>query len=332
VTIGQLRLKDATGRLSNQLALDFVFQATSPAGGKPLMGGSTSSNTTWGTFETAIGAQMARRTYGSTIPSTFEATQAGSANDFEAGRATYWSFKPNQATFATDTTQHNALRAMLRSVPVGHRFTIINYHEPEDNIASGMFTLAQWKACVQATGEIVDEINTEKGVGSKLRNGICLMGPWTFDTRSNYDTWDWTFTTAQLASIDVVCIDPYRWNPGDPSLELILTRSESGTGTGAATAVMTKLSAWGKPIVLSEWGCTSTGVADANRAAWITAAYAWMKSWNTDHPTGARFEAALYFHNNLDVAQEPRATWELLGSGQTLSKQALIDATADART
>jgi len=298
---------------------------------KPLMGASTSSNTTWATLESAVGLFQARRTYGSTIPANFEASAAGSANDLEAGRASYWSFKPTQTTFAADTAQHNALRAFLRTVPVGHRFTIINYHEPEDNIYAGSFTLAQWKACVQKTGEIVDEINAEKGAGSKLRNGICLMGPWTVDTRSNYDTWDWTFTTAQLAAIDVVCIDPYRWNPGDPSMETILTRNESGTGTGTDRSIMAKMQSWGKPIALSEWGCTSTGVTDANRAAWITQTYNWFKSWNAAHPSGPVIEAALYFHNNLDVANEPRATWELLAAGQTLSKQALIDALADAK-
>lgn len=309
--------------------VDKTITVTSPAL-KPLMGGSTSSNTTWGTFETAIGQLMARRTYGSTIPANFEASQAGSANDLEAGRASYWSFKPTQTTFATDTAQHNALRTFLRSVPVGHRFTLINYHEPEDNIQAGSFTLEQWQACVVKTGEIVDEINAEKGPASRLRNGICLMGPWTWDTRSNYDLWDWTWTPSELERVDVVCIDPYRWNPGDPSMETILTRNDSGTLTGTDRAVMTKLLAWGKPIVLSEWGCTSTGVNDLNRAAWINATWTWFKAWNVAHPT-VPIEAVLYFHNNLDVGSDPRATWEVLASGQEQSKQALIDILADAK-
>lgn len=314
----------------NPAIADRTITVSAPAL-KPLMGASTSSNTTWATLETAVGAFQARRTYGSSIPSNFEASQAGSANDLEAGRASYWSFKPNQATFATDTTAHNALRAFLRTVPIGHRFVIINYHEPEDNIQAGSFTLAQWKACVQKTGEIVGEIRAEQGANSKLRAGICLMGPWTFDSRSNYSAWDWTFTAAQLAAIDVVCIDPYRWNPGDPSMEQILTRNDSGTLTGTDRATMTKLLAWGKPIVLSEWGCTSTNVTDANRAAWIRATWTWFGTWNAAN-SAVPIEAVLYFHNNLDVSANPKATWEVLASGQEQSKQALADIVADAKS
>ena len=302
---------------------------------KPLMGASTSSNSTWTTLQAAVGAFESRRTYGSTIPASYSGTQSGSAGDIAAGRFAAWSFKPNQATFPTDTMAHNQLRTMLRTVPLKAVFTdpwwlIIDYHEPEDNIAASAFTLPQWKATVQKVGEIVAEIRAEQGPMSRLRNGICLMGPWTFDTRSNYDTWDWTFTPAQLAVIDYVCFDPYRWNPGDPAMETILTRNESGTGAGTDRSVMAKVLAWGKPVVLSEWGCTSTGVTDANRAAWINATWTWFKTWNVAHPT-VPFESVMYFHNNLDVPNEPRATWEVLASGQDQSKQALIDILADAK-
>ncbi len=315
---------------SGGTAVDTVDYTVAAPAVKPLMGASTSSNTTWTTLTNAVGTFQARRTYGSAIPASFAASQAGSAGDAAAGRASYWSFKPNQTTFATDTAQHNALRTFLRSVPVGHRFVLINYHEPEDNIAAGTFTLAQWKACVQKTGELVHEIRAEQGANSKLRAGICLMGPWTFDSRSAYDAWDWTFTPAQLAAIDVVCIDPYRWNPGDGSMEIMLTRDDFGTLTTTARATMTKLAAWGKPVVLSEWGCTSTGVNDLNRAAWIRATWDWFKTWSAAHPE-LPFEAVLYFHNNLDVGSDPRATWEVLASGQEQSKQALIDILADAK-
>lgn len=320
-----------TDRSGGTASVTAAYTVTSA---KPLMGGSTSSNTTWTPYQTAIGAQMARRTFeggGSTLPATFAASRAGSdpAND----RATYATFKPNQdggiATFPTSTIQQNWLRSYLRSVPVGHPVTVGCWHEPEDDIADGEFTLAQWKAANQTFGEIVHEINAEKGPGSRLRHSICLMGYWTFDTRG-YGTMDWTFTPQQLAVIDVVCLDPYRYNPGDPSMEQLLTRNNSGSQTGTALSTMTRLLAWGKPIVWAEWACTSTGVSDTDRAAWIRAAYTWLKTWNAAHPD-VPVEAALYFHNNQFVSSEPRATWEVLGSGQTLSKQALVDITADAR-
>lgn len=301
---------------------------------RPLMGGSTSSNTTWATYEAAIGKQEARRVFeggGSALPTTFAASRSNP--DVAAGRASYQTFKPNQdggmATFATSTIQQNWWRNFLRSIPVGHRWTGGIWHEPEDDIAAGDFTLAQWKANNQRAGEIVHEVNAEKGPNSRLRHSICLMGYWTFDTRG-YGAMDWTFTPAQLAAIDVICIDPYKWNPGDSSMEQLLTRNNSGSQTGTNLSTMAKLLAWGKPIVWAEWACTSTGVNDSERAAWIRAAYAWAKAWNVAHPD-VPFEALLYFHNNQFVSNEPRATWEVLGTGQSLSKQALIDITAESR-
>lgn len=332
---GQLRLKDSTGRLSNQLALDVVFSPTPPSSAPlPLMGGSTSSNSTWATYEAGIGKMEARRTFeggGSALPTTFAASRSNP--DIAAGRASYQTFKPNQdggmATFATSTIQQNWWRNYLRSIPVGHRWTGGIWHEPEDDIAAGDFTLAQWKADNQRAGEIVHEVREEQGAESKIRHSVCFMSYWTLD-EDGYGYMDWTFTAAQLAAIDVVCIDPYRYNPGDPSMEQMLTRNNSGSQTGTDRSVMTKLLGWGKPIVLAEWACTSTNVTDSDRAAWIRAAYAWFKSWNTAHPT-VPIEAALWFHNNSFVPTVPKATWEVLGSGQTLSKQALIDITAEAR-
>lgn len=296
--------------------------AIATAARKPLMGASTADNTKFNTLVTAIApAKMkCRRTYDGALPASFSASKA--FPDVANNMASYWSWKPAAATFATDTAAQTAFSNFLNTVPAGHALNIITWHEPEDNINAAQFTLVQWKAMIKKVGEIVKSKNRPE-----LRSGICLMGPWTFDTRGAYDLWDWTFTAAELAVIDFVGIDPYRWNPGDPSLQTILTVKESGTG-GAATSLptMTKLGQWGKPVVLTEWGCTRTGVTEADAAAWITAAYNWMKTQNA--AAGIDIEAAMYFNNNLDLASEPRANWELTGATMTAFKNAVQDASA----
>jgi hypothetical protein len=297
---------------------------------KPLMGASTSSNTTWSTLTNAIGQFQARRTYeggGSTLPSSFSSSRASS--DPANGRVTYSTFKPNQdgglINFPNSAIQQNWLRSFLRSVPVGHRYNIGVFHEPEDNIANGEFTLAQWKATVNKVGQIVHEIRAEQGPNSRLRNGFCIMGPWTFDSTSPYDTWDWS-GGIDWSVIDYVAIDAYIWNGNDPSYQRQMTYDDMGRGNGQTRACMTKLLQWGKPVALTEWGVTSNDQTDQEKADEMRAAWAWMKSWNVAHPE-LPIEAALYFHYNL----EADVTWEVLGAGEELAKQALIDILADAK-
>lgn len=275
---------------------------------KPSMGASAENDSDFNALVASLApaVMMCRRTYDSGIPTSYSASKA--KNDFANGHATYWSWKPNPATFVSTTTEHTKLINFLNTVPAGHPFTVFAYHEPEDNINSGTFTLAQWKAMTKKIGELIKSLNKPN-----IRFGICLMGPWTFDTRSAYSTWDWTFDAATLAVIDVVAIDAYKWNPGDPSMEQILTRNNSGTQTGTNNSCMVKLKAYGKPLVMAEWGCTRTGVTEAQAASWITAAYNWFKTWNQANPA-TPWEAAIYFHLNLfaDNGSEPRATWELV--------------------
>jgi len=302
---------------------------------KPLLGASSSSNTTWTTLVNAIGQPMARRTYeggGSALPATFAASRASS--DPAAGRATYTSFKPNQdgamPTFATSTIQQNWCLAYLRSVPVGHHFNVSIWHEPGDNF--GSFTVAQWKAGVVKLGQLVAQVNAEKGSASRLRSGPMIEGPWDFDSTNTtygqipYGPIDWKFTAAELQWIDFIGVDPYTWNGNDPTYERQMTYDDMGRGSGQTRSLMTYLTQMGKPVVLGEWGITSNDQTDQQKADEIRAAWAWMKAWNVAHPT-LPIEAALYFHYNL----EANVTWEVLGAGEVLAKQALIDILADAK-
>jgi len=301
---------------------------------KPLLGACTSSNTTWTTLVAAVGQPMARRTYeggGSTLPATFAASRASS--DPAAGRVTYTSFKPNQdggmPTFATSTIQQDWCLAYLRSIPVGHRCNLGIWHEPGDNF--GSFTVPQWKAGVVKLGQLVAQVNAEKGPTSRLRSGPMIEGPYDFDSTNTgygqipFGPIDWWFTAAELQWIDYIGVDPYIWGGGDPSYERQMTYDDMGRGAGQTRSCMSYLTAMGKPIAITEWGVTSAGQTDQEKADEIRAAWAWMKAWNVAHP-GLPIEAALYFHYNLSGA-----TWEVLGAGEELAKQALIDVLADAK-
>jgi hypothetical protein len=278
-----------------------------------LVGASTADNTKFNTLNAAVGPLQCRRTYDTNIPTTFSASRAGP--DAGTGRRSYWSWKPAPATFPTSSPEQTKLRTFLQSKPAGHQLVVIAYHEPEDNIAANQFTLAQWKATQTVVGDICDEF------GPDVRFCIDLMGPWTFDPDSPYDLWDFWDATFADTTVDVIGFDPYRWNPGDPSLQALMTINNSGAGGGGTTNPMKWARDHGKPVVLTEWGCTETNVTQASKAAWITAAYQWAK-------TQPDIEALVYFNNNLDVGGDPRATWELHDEPMAAFATACADARA----
>lgn len=287
------------------------------ASSKPRPGATVSGNSDWAPFESLMGAMDVRHTYhGGAIVSTntFANTAPGTGGDFGAGRESVLSFKPTTMTTfgASDTSGQANLLAYLRSVPVGHRFTIVCWHEPEDNIAGGQFTAAQWKAAVVKTGQLVDQVNAEKGPNSKLRNGVSYMGPWTVDSRGYSNLGVEVWTPAELATIDVVGIDPYFWNAGDPSMEQMLTKDNSGSLSSTANSCANRIMApLGKPIQIMEWGTTRTGRSDAQRATDITAFYNWVKNvWNPAHPSSP-VEAMLYFHLDPNVDSSHRDLWKV---------------------
>ena len=263
--------------------------ATTP----PLMGAAAIDTTSFNNLNSAAGPLRARRTYHGSVPSSFWSSLA--STDAAAKRVSYWSFKPNPKTFTTDTAAQARLSKFLDTVPAGHKFVTFALHEPEDEIRRGDFTLAQWGATQNKVSSIVKSKRRPE-----LRFGISLMGPWTFDSRSPYYRYNWQ-GAMDFSRLDVVGVDPYKFRTTDPSLQSILTKSNSGAGLTSNPSVMAKLTTWGKPVVLTEWGISSkdryTGatISSATRAAWIKAAYSWMKSWNASSQP-VKIEAALYFH------------------------------------
>jgi hypothetical protein len=269
------------------LVPDAHAATTSP----PLMGAAAIDNPTFSKLNAAAGPLKVRRTYSSAIPSSFAKSIAGT--DVAAGRASYWSFRPNPKTFASDKAAQAKFSTFLNTIPKAHKTTVIALHEPEDEIRRGDYTLAQWGAANNKVSEIVKSKKRPE-----LRFGISLMGPWTFDSRSPYYNYKWE-SVLNFSRVDVVGIDPYKFRTTDPSLQQMLTRSNSGNGSTPNPSTMAKLSSWGKPIVLTQWGIVSTDrsgkpISSTTRAAWIRDGYAWMKSWNATQPV--KIEAANYFH------------------------------------
>lgn len=242
-------------------------------------------------FDAEAGVFDARRTYNSKLPSSFLKSLA--RTDVAAGRTSYWSFRPDPKTFSKDKKAQKAFSAFLDTIPKGHQTVVVALHEPEDEIRAGRFTLKQWGRTNNTVGKIVHAKKRPE-----LRHGVCLMGPWTFDSRSPYYRYKWE-KVLKMKYVDVVGIDPYKFRTTDPSLERMLTVANSGSGKVKNPSTMAKLSTWGKPVALMEFGVvasdryTGAPIPDRVRAAWITDAVTWLRSWNVSHKV--QVEAALYF-------------------------------------
>lgn len=289
------RLLPALLPLALMPAVALAPQAEAATTSPPVMGAAAIDTATFNALNTAAGPLRARRTYHGTLPSSFWSSLA--ATDRAAKRTSYFSFRPNPKTFPTDTAAQARLSKFLDTVPAGHKFVTMALHEPEDEIRAGKYTLAQWGATNNKVSAIVKSKKR-----AELRFGISLMGPWTFDSRSPYYKYNWK-GVLDFTRLDVVGIDPYKFRNTDPSLQTMLTKSNSGNGVAGVPSTMAKLSSWGKPIVLTEWGIVSrdrngSTISNTTRAAWIKSAYTWMKSWNATQPV--KIEAALYFHVRPD--------------------------------
>jgi hypothetical protein len=262
----------------------------------PIVGASAASLTAFNTLNTVAGPLGARRSYDSALPRSF--SESAAAADVSSGRTSYWSFAPRVATFASDPVAQAAFSAFLDTIPAGHKTVVIAWHEPEDDIRQGRFTLAQWGAANNKVGQIIRSKHRRE-----LRHGIALMGPWTFDRRSPYYAYNWQ-AALDFDLVDVVGIDPYKFHTTDPSVQAMLTVPNYGTG-GTNASTMARLVSWGKPVALTEWGVVTTDVtsgdpiSDAARARWISDGHAWMKSWN--ERDSIRIEAALYFDLNVST-------------------------------
>jgi hypothetical protein len=293
-----------------------------PTTTKPLMGASASNNTNFNTLNTAAGPFGCRRIFLGNITASTTFQNSALSQEAGTGRVVYASWKPaNMATFATDTTAQGNFSNFLDTIPQDVSIVFFLWHEPEDNINGGEFTLAQWKANVYKCGDLIAAKNRPL-----IRNGWCIMGAWTFDNRSAYNAYD--MDTWDTSKFQVIGIDPYVENANDPAFSTILTVNNSGTsGPGTSDSVLTHISVHNKPICIAEWGVTETNKTLTQKATEITNFYNWVRdTWNPAHPNSI-IEGMCYFNNNLDVPSDPDRTWEL----HDAPLDAFIAACADSR-
>lgn len=282
-----------------QVVAPEAYTPPDPAWVKPVIGMGGGPEVTYFTpINAQIGPMLARRSYDGALPANW-ASSAGSS-DVASGRHSYWSWKPDLLAFPTNTSMKTALSNFLDTIPVGHVVTIVAWHEPENDIVKGDWTVNQWGALQDAVGTIV----RSKG-RPELRFGVCFMGPWTFDTRSEYFNYDWD-NALNWDLVDVIGIDPYRTSAGSTmSLQTMLTVRNSGSGGGSAPSMLARLQAYRKPISIMEWGCYNS--SEASVATFISDAYAWMCAWNQANvaPAAGLIESALWFNYTLTGSDNP---------------------------
>jgi hypothetical protein len=254
---------------------------------KPLIGAATDSDTStsFSAFESQVGTMFLRRSYaGSGI---FPATYAASTAGIDAGvRESMWSIKPTPATFAAGTNDA-WFNSFLTSVPSGQKVIFILWHEPEDNIKNGDFTLTDWKAANNHIGQLVHAAGRPE-----LRTAICMLGAWTFDPSSPYhlnEYWDSGFAT----NIDYIGFDPY-------SQDNRFTRLDADVNFQKA---MTWATTHNKPVILPEFGCVEdTGGDHTKKATWITNTY--------NYAVSANMYAIAYFNAPGTISNVPLTTTE----------------------
>jgi hypothetical protein len=233
---------------------------------KPLIGAATQSDTSssFSNFESQVGTLLMRRSYSGSgvFPVTYAASNAG----IDAGvRESMWSFKPTPATFAAGGND-TWFNTFLASIPNGQKVIFILWHEPEDNIKNGDFTLADWKAANNHMGQLVHATGRPE-----LRTAICMLGAWTFDPSSPYHTneyWDSGFAT----NIDYVGFDPYNQSSNFTRLDADVNFMKAMTW--ATTTHQ-------KTVILPEFGCIDDPGGNATKKAnWITDTYNFAVSNN----------------------------------------------------
>lgn len=248
----------------------------------PLLGASTADQTVWTSFTNQVGAMPVRRTFeganqggndASSIPATFAGSRAGS--DVAAHRLSMVSFKTPLAAFAAGSYDAK-FTAYLNSIPAGHRVIVTFWHEPEDEIKAGQFTVATWQAANVHAGQMIDATGRPE-----LANQIILRGPYTI---SSYGGLDMYWAAGYTSALDYIGFDPYRVDGRTMAAYL---------GPSVAWA-----RSHAKPVTVPEYGAvafSAPGTPIPNRVAWLKDAWSYFKGLQA---ASGDFLAAAYFQNS----------------------------------
>jgi len=204
-------------------------------------------------------------------PATWDADPTLAA--LGTGSAVVYSFKgnvPNAATGAFDAR----VTAFLASKPTGVKAWIVFHHEPEDDIARGEYTAADF---VAATTHLAPVIRAAGGIPTEI------LQSYTLRTDSGRD-WSTYFSPA----VDVLGWDGYNSarrgeNPSYKAPKDFLN------------PVLAVARETGKPFGFGEFGspCISTDPGCSGRAGWITAMGKALRA------AGAQF--GIYWNQKTDV-------------------------------
>ena len=225
--------------------------------------------------DTTLGAASVIRVYYTGLPSSWPGA-AGAVN-----RSVVVSFKAPPADILSGVDD-TILRNWFATAPTGRTIWWSYYHEPEDNIAKGEFTAAQYRA---AFAHIVDlsRVNTT----ADLRSTLILMN-WTLDPASGRN---WLDYYPGSAYVDVLGWDAYNIKAA-PWTTSASQQSYQTPDTVYGRCVSVSKAA-GKPFGFGEWGSTViSGDSGSGRAAWITASGRYFRA------EGAAFAA--YFDTPND--------------------------------
>jgi hypothetical protein len=161
------------------------------------------------------------------------------------------------------TLEHNRIREILRSIPEGRRSRTIAsvWHEPEDNIRRGEFTLDEWT--------LAQEVAADEGAELGVATAAVLM-QWTWDPRSGRDPEEYG---PGVVVHPIVGIDVYD-DSGTRSLSELLGPVLSDVRDG-----------WG----VAQWGIRETGTHSDDSLQWwrdaVSFAYAegagWFLPWDS---------------------------------------------------
>jgi hypothetical protein len=153
------------------------------------------------------------------------------------------------------------LTSWFSSAPRGHAIWWTYYHEPEDQIASGAFTAAQYRAAWQRICDLA------RSVGNPDLHATLILMCYTLDPSSGRTFADYYPGSAYIDTLGFDCYN---------------TAFSSGSYVNPATqfaAVLSMSAAMGKPYGIAEFGSRLVpGDRGSGRAAWLLACATYLQT------------------------------------------------------
>ena len=250
-------------------------------------------------LDAAAGPFTVRRSYDTTIPTSWAASVAG----IDVGkRASVWSCKPDLAALASGALD-TQIRALVQSIPTTHVAWLTCWHEPDHKIRTGSFTLAAYLAGFSRFCSIVKQAATDFGK------------PHVYTTQI-VEAWSGQNPTAGSTYTDM-------W-PGDGLVDCYGVDGYSNTGSGETLWGPARLFAASKGV---PWAIAEVGCGTAIDTSWM----ADQATYAATHAAGGHTKAAYFcwFSNSVGgVTPTPGADAGALTAAHTISQTYYTDVNA----